>query len=96
MVRARGRGLSAPGRSCSLRRLYVLFFIHHDTRRVFLAGITTNPTWAWVTQCARNVTADLCDAGIDVEFLLGDRDAKFAPAFGRGLHASAGTRFSAG
>ena len=50
-------------------------------RRVFLAGITTNPTWAWVTQCARNVTAYLCDAGIDVEFLLADRDAKFAPGF---------------
>ena len=65
----------------SLRRLYVLFFIHHGSRRVFLAGITTNPTWAWVTQCARNATADLCDAGIDVEFLLRDRDAKFAPAF---------------
>ena len=65
----------------SLRRLDVLFFVHHDTRLVFLAGITTNPTWAWATQCARNVTADLCDAGIDVEFLLGHRDANFAPAF---------------
>lgn len=50
----------------SLRRLYVLFFIHHGSHRVFLAGITTNPTWAWVTQCARNATADLCDAGVDV------------------------------
>ena len=37
------------------------------------------PTWVWVTQVARNVTADLCDAGIDVKFLLRDRDAKFAP-----------------
>ena len=65
----------------SLRRLYVLFFIHHDTRRVFLAGITTNPTWAWVTQVARNVTAELRDAGIDIKFVLRDRDTKFAPAF---------------
>jgi hypothetical protein len=65
----------------SLRRLYVLFFIHHKSRRAFLAGITTNPTWAWVTQCARNVTADLRDGGIDVEFLLRDRDAKFGPGF---------------
>lgn len=63
----------------SLRRLYVLFFIHHGSRRVFIAGITTNPTWAWVTQCARNVTAELRDAGIDVKFLLRDRDAKFGP-----------------
>ena len=65
----------------SLRRLYVLFFIHHRSRRVFLAGVTKNPTWAWVTQVARNVTADLCDAGIDVEFLLRDRDVRFPPAF---------------
>ena len=43
----------------SLCRLYVLFFIHHGSRRVFLAGITTNPTWAWVSQMARNATADL-------------------------------------
>jgi len=65
----------------SLRRLYVLFFIHHGSRRVLLAGITTNPTWAWVTQVARNVTAELRDSGIDVKFLLRDRDAKFGPGF---------------
>jgi putative transposase len=34
----------------SLRRLYLLFFIHHRTRGVFLGGITTNPSWGWVTR----------------------------------------------
>jgi putative transposase len=34
----------------SLRRFYVLFFIELESRRVHLAGCTTNPTGAWVTQ----------------------------------------------
>jgi putative transposase len=65
----------------SLRRLYVLFFIHHRTRRVFLAGMTTNPNRDWVTQCARNVTAGLRDAGVAVRYLLRDHDGKFGPSF---------------
>ena len=44
-----------------LRRLYVLFFIELDTRRVYLSGITAKPGGAWVVQQARNLAMVLAE-----------------------------------
>ena len=62
-----------------LRRFYVLFFIAHGSRRVWLAGCTRNPTGEWVTQQARNVSLDFRESGM--RFLIRDRDSKYSGPF---------------
>jgi transposase InsO family protein len=62
-----------------LRRLYVLFFTELGSRRVHLAGITTSPKGAWVTQQARNLAMST-DVAV-ARFLIRDRDTKFTAAF---------------
>jgi transposase InsO family protein len=62
-----------------LRRFYVLSFIAHASRRVWLAGCTRNPTGEWVTQQARNLGLDFSES--DVRFLIRDRDSKHSGSF---------------
>jgi putative transposase len=64
-----------------LRRLYVLFFIELDSRRVHLTGVTANPDGRWVTQQARNLLLVLGERGRQVRFLIHDRDVKFCRGF---------------
>ena len=64
-----------------LHRLYVLFFIQLHNRRVHLAGVTANPTGAWVAQQARNQAVALAEEAPVVRFLIRDRDSRFTRAF---------------
>jgi len=68
-----------------LRTLYVLFFIEHSSRRVYLAGVTAHPHSAWVTQQARNLAIEGRLA--ETRFLIRDRDAKYAGPFDEVLRA---------
>jgi len=63
----------------TLRRYYVLFFVELESRRVHLAGCTTNPTGAWVAQQAR--TLSITGLLEQTRFLIRDRDSKFSGAF---------------
>jgi putative transposase len=65
----------------TLTRLCVAFVIEHQTRRVHLLGITRHPTGQWATQLARNLAAELEEAGCRFTYLIRDRDAKFTAAF---------------
>jgi putative transposase len=64
-----------------LATYYVLFFIHLETRRITLAGITRHPTEAWITQMARNAVDNTAGRLRQCRYVLHDRDAKFCAAF---------------
>ena len=60
---------------------FVLAFIHLGSRKVFLSPSTCNPNGEWMQQQARNLSMWAEDEGIDVRFLIHDRDTKFTNAF---------------
>jgi putative transposase len=60
---------------------YVLLFIHLESRRVDIAGITVHPDEPWMKQMARNVTAEGYGALQDCRYLLHDRDTKYTQSF---------------
>jgi putative transposase len=62
-----------------LTRLYVLFFIELDRRRVWLGGVSAHPDSAWVVQQTRNLSTEMGDCLSRFKFLV--RDSKFTAAF---------------
>ena len=64
-----------------LRRLYVLVFIEHDSRRMHLGGVTANPTEEWTAQQARNLAFSFGERFADVRFLIRDRGSNFTASF---------------
>jgi putative transposase len=64
-----------------LATYYMLFFLHLESRRVTLGGITRHPTEAWMTQIARNAVDQRSGCLRACRYLLHDRDSKFCASF---------------
>ena len=60
---------------------YVLFFIHLESRKVEIAGMTQHPNEAWMKQIARNVTMDEWGFLGNCQYLIHDRDTKYCQSF---------------
>jgi putative transposase len=60
---------------------YVLFFLHLESRRVSLAGITRHPTEEWMRQIARNAIDEQSGYLRQHRYVLHDRDRKFCAEF---------------
>src|SRR5438105_10438836 len=65
---------------------YVLraVFIHLESRRICLAGITHHPDQEWMEQIARNVTMEDSGFLINRRYLLHDRDSKYCSSLSSG------------
>ncbi|MEI6515598.1 MAG: hypothetical protein WCO77_06445 [bacterium] len=56
---------------------YVLFFIHHKTRTIRIAGCTPSPNTAWVSQQARNFFISTNSGDPKIKYLVHDNDTSF-------------------
>jgi len=60
---------------------FILFFIHVDTRKVHIAGITPNPDGQWMAQQARNMCMFFDDWPDKPQYIVCDKDTKFTEQF---------------
>jgi transposase InsO family protein len=62
---------------------YVLFVMSVAERTVYIAGITTRPSEAWILQVGRNLIDGQSGALASKRYLIIDRDAKYTQQFRR-------------
>jgi putative transposase len=67
---------------------YVLVVMELSTRSVQIAGITPQPTDAFMAQCARQLTDPMDGFLLGKRYLIHDRDTKFLHGFDRMLRTS--------
>lgn len=74
-----------------LRDLYLLVFLHVESRRVFVTPATAHPNEAWVCDQAKAFAAHAEESGLGADIVMHDRDTKFTAQFDATL-SEAGVR----
>jgi putative transposase len=70
------------------RDLFVLVFLHVETRRGYLSPSTYHPDEAWVCDQAQAFVKHTQKTGLGTEIIMHDRDGKFCAAFDAELEAA--------
>jgi putative transposase len=65
--------------------LYLLVFLHVESRRVFISPATAHPNEAWVCDQARAFVAQAEETGLRADVVMHDRDTKFTAQFDAAL-----------
>lgn len=73
-----------------LRDLFLIVFLHVETRRVFITPSTTNPNETWMIEQARAFIRQLPDDQTSKFHLQHDRDTKFSAAFDEAIESAHG------
>lgn len=63
------------------RDLYLLVFLHVESRQVYIAPSTFHPNEEWVTEQAKSFLKHAKSRGIEVKTLMRDRDTKYQAPF---------------
>ena len=70
------------------RDLFVLVFLHAETRRVFISPSTFHPNEACVNEQARAFLKHIDETGLGATIVMHDRDTKFAASFDKTLKSA--------
>ena len=71
-----------------VRDLFVLVFLHLESRRVFVTPATYHPNEAWVCEQARAFVKHARQERLGADIVMHDRDSKFSAAFDAELQAA--------
>jgi putative transposase len=70
------------------RDLFVLVFLHVETRRAFVTPATYHPNEAWVCNQAKAFVKHTQESGLGTDIVMHDRDTKFTASFDTALEST--------